>query len=325
MKNQFMLKSLKFALVFILFVSSSCSDDTEMLNTSDQLNAKTSNEQILARGAKSSTSETEQQSAKVYDVNVDCNVDCIEVGSEEYFEKSDQQTVSWGGKNNDNNSKTIDIIYYNTETEFVLKVRSTSGWSDLVIDGVESWENGSVGDDVWGIYTFPLNEGWQACETIDFGLQVTGNGPQAIFDVSYSLIGVCTSCIESEATTAYVGDGNCVTVTGPNGNNAWWFYLDIDDGLSNVNEDIWGDKSNDIGDVSYDALTGMITITFDGNWFLETGNSESVKWYSYADGDLPENGRPTPGLAPNKGTSLSFDSNDDRYYAIHLDVATCQE
>jgi len=54
MKNQFIVKSLKLALtfVFILFVSS-CSDDNETLNTTDQLNAKTSDAQILAKGGKS--------------------------------------------------------------------------------------------------------------------------------------------------------------------------------------------------------------------------------------------------------------------------------
>lgn len=132
-------------------------------------------------------------------------------------------------------------------------------------------------------------------------------------------------CEESEATTAYIGDGAGGTNPGPDGNNAWWYYLDIGDGLDNVTKNVWEGQSNDIGDVTYDADNGTITITFDSDWFLETDNDESVKWYSYADGQLPTNGRPTPGKAPNKGTSLSFNSNGDQYYVIHLDVATCVE
>jgi len=317
MKNQFMLKSLKFALafVFILFVSS-CSDDTDVLNITED----DSSLQII------SANKEGQLAAKPYDESVDCNADCIEIGSDDYFEKDNEQTVNWGGPNNDKFSKTIDINYYNTETEFVLKVKSTNGWSDLVIDDVSSWTDGPVEADEWGTYSFPLEEGWQACDIIDFRLQVTGNGPQAVFDVSYSLIGVCGGCIESKASTAYAGDGTGVTVTQSGGNNSWWFYFDIGNGEANITQEIWESKSNDIGDVAYNAINKKITITLNNDWFLETGEDESVKWYSYAYNFLPTNGRPIPGKANNKGTSLIFPTVDgDRYYVIHLDVATCLE
>jgi hypothetical protein len=133
-----------------------------------------------------------------------------------------------------------------------------------------------------------------------------------------------STCTESEPDTAYVGDSVGSTVKGKNGNGAWWYYLDIGSGSANVTADVWKGKTTDIGNVSYNASTKTITITLD-DWFLETGNSESVKWYSYANGTLPTNGRPAPGLAPNKGTSLSFDAIEGhQYYAIHLDVATCE-
>lgn len=129
----------------------------------------------------------------------------------------------------------------------------------------------------------------------------------------------CGTCTESESSTAYAGNGDGYNA---GGNNAWWYYLDIGDGLSNVTEDVWEGQSNDIGDVTYDAVTKIITITLD-DWFLETGNIESVKWYSYA--TLPTDGRPTPGHATHKDTSLSFSAiQGDRYYVIHLDVATCE-
>lgn len=197
MKNQFMLKSLKFALamVFILFVSS-CTDETDALNITED----DSSLQII------SSIKEGQLSAKDYDVS-DCTEDCIEVGSEDYFEKEDSQIVSWGGKEGDKFSKTVDIIYYNTETEFVLKVRSTNGWSDLVIGGVSSWTDGPVDADEYGTYSFSLEEGWKACDIIDFRLQVTGNSPQADFDVSYNLFGVCGGC-DDESFSVVTANNN---------------------------------------------------------------------------------------------------------------------
>ena len=70
-------------------------------------------------------------------------------------------------------------------------------------------------------------------------------------------------------------------------------------------------------------MEGTITSSLNSDYSLKEGEDESVKWYSYADGQLPTAGRPTPGQAPNKGTSLVIDTNGDRYYVIHLDVQTC--
>jgi hypothetical protein len=117
-----------------------------------------------------------------------CTADCISDGI--YFEQSDSKTVVYGS-----NSKTVDIQYYNTETDFVLKVRSTNGWSDLVIDEVSSWTAGPVAANTWQTYTMPLADGWRACDNVSFALQVAGNGPPARFDVNYSLIGVCPPCV----------------------------------------------------------------------------------------------------------------------------------
>lgn len=117
-----------------------------------------------------------------------CDVSCIEIGGP-YFEKTDQKTVSYG-----NNSKTIDIVYYNTETDFVVKVKSTKGWSDLEIDNVDVWSGGAVAANTWGVYSFPLPIDWEACDATNFVLKVIGNGPQVSFNVSYSLIGLCEGC-----------------------------------------------------------------------------------------------------------------------------------
>lgn len=117
-----------------------------------------------------------------------CDVSCIDIGGP-YFEKSDQKTVTYGP-----NSKTIDIIYYNTETDFVIKVKSTKSWSDLEIDGTSVWTGGTVAANTWGVYSYPLDIDWEACDVTNFELKVIGSGPQAIFNVSYSLIGLCEGC-----------------------------------------------------------------------------------------------------------------------------------
>jgi uncharacterized protein (TIGR02145 family) len=121
----------------------------------------------------------------------DCN-ECIDLTETtvEYYEKTASQTVNWGTKATPF-SKDVDIVYYNTEDNFVLKVLSTNGWSDLIIDEVSSWTNGPVAPDVYGEYIVPLPVGWQACDDYNFSLQVAGNGPQAVFTIEYKLIGVC--------------------------------------------------------------------------------------------------------------------------------------
>lgn len=125
-----------------------------------------------------------------------CSTDCIKADGP-FFETTDQQIVSWGGPADNKFTKTVDIIYYNTATDFVLKVKSTEGWSDLVIDGVSSWTQGRVAANAWGTLTLPLGTTWKACDLKSFLLQITGNGPQAVFNVDYNLFGVCNDCVTS--------------------------------------------------------------------------------------------------------------------------------
>ncbi|MFE3849250.1 hypothetical protein ACFX5D_14890 [Flavobacterium sp. LB3P45] len=125
-----------------------------------------------------------------------CNINCIKTDGP-YYETTDRQIVTWGGSNDDKFSKTIDIVYYNTATDFILKVKSTEGWSDLVIDGVSSWTSVPVAANVWGTLTIPLSLGWKACDLKSFALKVSGKGPQASFNVNYSLFGLCNDCVTS--------------------------------------------------------------------------------------------------------------------------------
>ena len=124
-----------------------------------------------------------------------CTEDCIQ--DQNYFIDSQQTIVSWGGQNHDNNSKTVDVEYYNTEAHFVLRVKSTNGWNDLVINGISSWLGGPVDPNVWATYSYPLVEGWEACDLESFSLNVAGNGPPAQFMINYNLFEVCSSCATS--------------------------------------------------------------------------------------------------------------------------------
>lgn len=118
-----------------------------------------------------------------------CDNNCIAKDSDLYFEKTDQKIVTWGGGPSGGSSKTIYIKYFNTPTHFVLQVLSTNGYSDLVIDGVPSGIKADA--NTWGTYTYPLKDGWKKCDTESFALQVAGDGPQGVFNVSYNLIGLC--------------------------------------------------------------------------------------------------------------------------------------
>lgn len=164
------------------FAAWGCSTSNDPASSNNlQVNTGKSNGQIAAAG--------------------DCQTDCIEEGGP-YFEKAYSQVVTWGGATTHKppNSKTVDVIVYNTESDFVIKVKSTNGWSDLVIDEVSSWTNGPVAPNTWGTYSYPLPSGWQACDAEAFELKVAGNGPQAEFNISYNLIGVCPEC-----ETAFTG------------------------------------------------------------------------------------------------------------------------
>jgi uncharacterized protein (TIGR02145 family) len=136
-------------------------------------------------------SQAASGSKMVMGTYTDCT-ECIDLTADPvlYYEKTALQTVNWGTKTAPF-SKNVDIIYYNTEDNFVIKVRSTNGWSDLIIDEVSSWTNGPIAPNVYGEYIVPLPVGWQACDDYNFTLQVAGNGPQAVFTIEYQLIGVC--------------------------------------------------------------------------------------------------------------------------------------
>ena len=115
---------------------------------------------------------------------------CIDPGDPIYSEGSLTETAQWGDPR-DPFVKTVDIVYYNTLTHFVLKVKSTHGWADLLIDEVSVWGDGPVSEDQWGEYSTELPDEWVAGNLYGFALKVAGFGPPAYFNVEYYLVGEC--------------------------------------------------------------------------------------------------------------------------------------
>jgi uncharacterized protein (TIGR02145 family) len=167
---------------------------------------------------------------------IDCESQCINPGNPVYFEKSESKTVTWGNPRQPK-INTVEITFYNTLNHFILKVISTSGWSDLVIDGISSWVNGPVSSGVWGEYSVELPSGWSACDDYHFSLQVAGNGPPALFDVQYNLIGECKKGIFTDER-----DGNTYNWV-QIGNQIWMaenlnYGTSIDGATHQLNNDI---------------------------------------------------------------------------------------
>jgi hypothetical protein len=116
----------------------------------------------------------------------DCATECIQIGGP-YIEVADQQNIQFGKKN----GKVVDIIYYNTETDFIVEVRSTVGWSNVLINGKPQWSGDPVAPGQWEIFSRPLDIDWKACDPVNFDLKVVGDGVSANFEVKYNLIGIC--------------------------------------------------------------------------------------------------------------------------------------
>lgn len=123
---------------------------------------------------------------------IDCNTNCIEIGGP-YFEKADSRTVGSGPT-----LRTVNVIYYNTETDFVIKVKSTKQISDLYLDNVDVYSSGPVAANNWITYSFPLDLDWEACDNEAHVLRVIGQGGPVDVNISYDLIGLCDQGCETE-------------------------------------------------------------------------------------------------------------------------------
>lgn len=227
---------------------------------------------------------------------------------------------------NSNNFKDINYQIWNTPEQLIVQTTSnrTTDEIQIVVNG-QTIINTLTEPEPAGNFVFTyfdLPEGYVACEyTLESVLHI-GGGPQVtLSDIGYGVYEYCTDC-EIVEKSGYVGnlEGENSGSPGNGFNNAWWYAFDID---GDATQDVY-ENENLIGSATYDEIEGTITINLDSDYSLSDSEDESVKWYSYPDGELPTAGRPIPGQAPNKGTSLVINTNDDRYYVIHLDVQTCE-
>ncbi|MBW6481357.1 MAG: hypothetical protein K0B37_18175, partial [Bacteroidales bacterium] len=125
-----------------------------------------------------SISEIGQDVALLKTEAADCTTHCIDPENPVWFKKTDQVVVGWAGPDKDRFSKTVDIVYYNTLENFVLKVKSTEDIANLLVDGniVKDFSN-PIPAGIWHTITFELDENWEVCDDYSFQLQVIGNGP----------------------------------------------------------------------------------------------------------------------------------------------------
>ena len=230
-----------------------------------------------------SAEQTIQGSVVMENENQPCQKQCIDPEAPEYFEVDDEYVVSWGGRDNDRFSKTVAIKYYNTLTDFVLKVKSSDGIADILMDGesIKDFE-GTIAEDTWHQIAFPLDDDWQACDPWTAGLKVTGYGPPAYFAVAYQLIGECDECTHPTLTLS-VNPENAGAVTGagkyPEGQEVE-LTATANEGFEFVNwTDGEGVEVSDAAAFTYIMPAGDITLTANfseesvDNAFITTWNT----------------------------------------------------
>jgi len=145
-------------------------------------------------------------------VELNNTIECINPDDSDYDEKFDDKTVTWG---NGKQTKTVEINYYNSLEDFVLKVRSDRGISDILMDGatIKNFNGTIQPDENWHEIMLSLGDEWQAGDLMEFDLEVAGVGPSAFFEVDYELLGECVDSNTYTLTLAVYPEG-AGTVTG---------------------------------------------------------------------------------------------------------------
>ena len=143
-------------------------------------------------------------------------IECIDPDAGEYHVVTDSKTVEWG--NRDRFTKTVDIEYYNTLTEFVLRVTSSEMIADMLVDDESIKDfDGTVEAGTWQEFTFELDSDWNAGDSWSLSLKVAGSGPPAEFEVNYTLLSECVTTCGGNVTFMYNGsEVTYGTVTGAN-------------------------------------------------------------------------------------------------------------
>ena len=116
--------------------------------------------------------------------------------------------------------------------------------------------------------------------------------------------------------------GGCLEGSGDH----WWNYLEVDHkedeetGIPKAvasTETIWAGDFSDVGTVSYEPVTGTISIALKNGWQLQDID-EPVKIQGFD--NLPDNTPVPHTLKAYRGRETKVTVSPHLYYAIHLDV-----
>lgn len=149
-----------------------------------------------------------------------CETACITDTTGDDFAMSATTTENWGGRNNDNDSKTLSVDVWNTlttiEYRFVLNTTANQAGNLQYFDEVsQGWLNaGSFTNGQPLIISRALPAGWEKCDMITEQWRQTGGGaPASLGDVSYALIGICTTASISSSVSEPVCENEPITLT----------------------------------------------------------------------------------------------------------------
>jgi hypothetical protein len=192
----------------------------------------------------------------------DCESDCIEPGSGNYFAIKDSKSQSSGI-----NTKKVSYKAYNTEDKFVVKVKYevTSGPSQakasiaIQINGKKK-EFKSVPSGYTATFSIPLDKGWDKCDEVTFSIIQKGLGTPISFSENYGLIPVCE---DEKALILWNKLGSLYEVEnseiGPNG----FIYPEIDFGIAKFGKGVipkvgWGLSGVDFPNSIFNPEHGTI-------------------------------------------------------------------
>lgn len=315
------MKKIIFTLLGFSLLLTSCTSDSTEVETITTANAS----------AKISTNETTAVPNSVYTLSTytSCSTDCITEGSNSYFEKTAQQTITWGGGTK---SKTVYIKYFNTETDFKLLVLcDNEKIENLIKDGTAISPKAEADKNTWVEYSFPIDI-TNSCENINFDLKVAGGaGGQAVFTIDYNIVGMCTTATETTKNSAYMF-GN-TTFNSLNISTKWgWTNQFTDVANGTYTYDLYAGAAQN--NITKGFKAGTVTLTIDGTAVtvkidITDSKTNMTGSHVYLSDDQPTTA--SPGQYGNSHTlnnvktdtyNLTYSGDGSFWIIVHADVET---